>query len=677
METVNRVEYRVQDLNTRSVILFPKQAQVVRDMTAINLKPGANEVTVIGLSPTIEQDSVKVEISNSSAIITNIAVKSSPNPDTFEEIYPDLGRNQSDCDGDNESESDSDSNSGQEQSHEVSDVQRRLREIRDKLEIATERVGNVTSRLQILESYAAAQRRDASTPYLGEELETYKSFRDELFFERVENEKVRSGLREQLNKLQRQEVKEKAKEQKAKEKVLQEREQKKSLKRKRDQERHEEQDRVRRERENFWPRYCYSVCITIEYDCNTQPSSRSISEADTMQASSPTSTEADTVAPRSICDLALSYVTSSAGWAPIYDLQLSTADSTAILFFNAQLINTTSETWSNCKVVLSLATQALFGGLDNVTPTLKTWKIKLSPKGSSDKQNQLLTDIAKSRQYIDWMAFKKSNIVNKPRGEMFMNDDLHNSALGEFEESLIAETSLATSYDLPDLKTLSPRSTSSKHRMARLTLPDVKFSYIAVAKYRAGANLKATIMNTSKNAFLQGPVGLTLDGRFLGHTVLPPCSAGCVFSLDLGVDPAIKVIYDKPGRREAAGASVQKERYNYLLSRTLTLQNNQALAGKPVPIFVRDQIPVSEDDRLRVEVLSSTVTHLDSQGLVLGVSEQDALQEKDWDKATATCKEDGEVNWHVTLDACKAVRLVLRYIISLPCGEDVVQHWDS
>lgn len=38
METVNRVEYRVRDLGTRSVILFPKQAQVVREMTAVNLK---------------------------------------------------------------------------------------------------------------------------------------------------------------------------------------------------------------------------------------------------------------------------------------------------------------------------------------------------------------------------------------------------------------------------------------------------------------------------------------------------------------------------------------------------------------------------------------------------------------------------------------------------------------
>ncbi|KID85931.1 mucoidy inhibitor-like protein [Metarhizium guizhouense ARSEF 977] len=450
METVNRVEYRVRDLNTRSVILFPKQAQVVREMTAVNLKPGTNEVTVIGLSPTIEQDSIHVESNGSSAIITDIAVKSSPNPDIFEEIYPELGRNQSDCDGHNESESDSDSNSGQEQSPEVSGVQRRLREIRDELEMATEGVDSATSCIEILESYATAQRENGSTPYLGEEIEKYESLRGQLFVERVKREKVRSGLREQLDKLQRKEVKEKAKAQKAKEKARQEREQKKSLKRKRDQERHEEQDRVRRERENFWPRYCYSVCITVEYDSNTQPSSRSTSEADILQVSSSTSTEAATVDHCSRCDLVLSYVTSSAGWAPIYDLQLSTTNSTAILCFNAKLVNTTSETWSNCKVVLSAATQAVSGGLDNVTPTLKPWKIKFAPKGSSDKQNQLLMDLEQPRHYIDWMASKKSNVVNKPRGEIFMNTDLYNSALGEIEESLIAETSSAASYDLPD-----------------------------------------------------------------------------------------------------------------------------------------------------------------------------------------------------------------------------------
>lgn len=38
METVNKIEYKVRDLNTRSVILFPTRAQVSRDITSVNLK---------------------------------------------------------------------------------------------------------------------------------------------------------------------------------------------------------------------------------------------------------------------------------------------------------------------------------------------------------------------------------------------------------------------------------------------------------------------------------------------------------------------------------------------------------------------------------------------------------------------------------------------------------------
>lgn len=598
-------------------------------------------------------------------------MKSSPNPDIFEEIYPDLGRNQSNCNGENESESDSDSDSGQEQRPQVSDLQRRLREIEDELKMTREELDEIAYDLLPLREEDSAELSKWEIVQLRQE-----ELRDQLIFKRLE--RVRSGLDKQRDSLQHQLVEERAKEQKAKEKLRQEHEQKKSLKRKRDQERQEAQDRVRRERENFWPRYCYSVCITVEYDSNTQPYSRGISEAEIMQVSSPTLTEADTVAPHSKCDLVLSYVTSSAGWTPIYDLQLSTANSTAILCFNAHLINTTSETWSNCKVVLSSAIQAVFGGLDNVTPRLKPWKIKLSPKGSSDKQNQLLADFKQSTHYIDWMASKKSNVVNKPRGEMFIKTDLYNDALGEFEGLLIGDISSKTSYDLMDIKTLVPKSSSSKHRVARLTFPNVKFSHVVVAKDRPGANLKTIIRNTSKTTLVKGPVGLTLDGRFLGHTALSHCRPGFAFRLNLGVDPAIKMIYCKPTiQKSTTWKSAKEDGSTYLFTRDLFMENTGALAGKPVPILVRDQIPVSEDDCLGVRVLYSAVQRISSQGPYSGGPELDALRGNDWDKEEATCKDNGEVNWHVTLSAGKGVRLSLQYSVSFPSEKDVVQYWDS
>lgn len=105
------------------------------------------------------------------------------------------------------------------------------------------------------------------------------------------------------------------------------------------------------------------------------------------------------------------------------------------------------------------------------------------------------------------------------------------------------ETGLTTTYDLPGVRSLVPNFTPSKQRVARISFTGVEFSHIVVAKYRPAAFLKAKLRNASKLSLLKGPAGLTLDGSFLGRSVLPRCSSGDSFSLSLGIDPAIRVLY--------------------------------------------------------------------------------------------------------------------------------------
>ena len=113
-DTSHKVEYRIRDLATRSVTLFPSRAQVVREIKDVPLKvshppwcpstatlptpmlsptdpsqPGANEITIVGLTPTVDEHSIKVEGSGSYATITDISIVSLPNPDIFQDIYPD------------------------------------------------------------------------------------------------------------------------------------------------------------------------------------------------------------------------------------------------------------------------------------------------------------------------------------------------------------------------------------------------------------------------------------------------------------------------------------------------------------------------------------------------------------------------------------------------------------
>jgi hypothetical protein len=60
-EVVHKQEFVVRSLSTRSVTLYPAKAQVVRDISDVTLQPGANEITIYGLTPTADESSIKVD----------------------------------------------------------------------------------------------------------------------------------------------------------------------------------------------------------------------------------------------------------------------------------------------------------------------------------------------------------------------------------------------------------------------------------------------------------------------------------------------------------------------------------------------------------------------------------------------------------------------------------------
>ena len=239
-----------------------------------------------------------------------------------------------------------------------------------------------------------------------------------------------------------------------------------------------------------------------------------------------------------------------------------------------------------------------------------------------------------------------------------------------FQESSFEETGLTATYDLPGAKTLKPSSTASKQRVAHVSFSNVFFSRTVVAKYKPVAYLKAKLRNTSKLTLLKGPTGLTLDGTFMGRSTLPRCSAGEIFSMSLGVDPAIRVSYPKPEvKRSTAGLFTKEESSVY--TRTITLLNSRASSGQHVNVTVLDQVPVSEDEKLRVSTLYPRGLSVAGPGVLTGVSARET--EREWGRATATLKKAGEIVWDVALNAGRGVKLTLEYEIAVPTGEHVIQ----
>ncbi|KAF5666961.1 hypothetical protein FDENT_12228 [Fusarium denticulatum] len=782
----HKVEYKIRDIGTRSVTLFPTQAQVKREIKDVPLKPGVNAISIVGLSPTIDKNSVTVEGSGS-ATITGISVEFLPNRELFDEVYPN-----SDDDDDSDSEDDEEEEGEpREVPHygQLLETKTKLIELKDEQQRAREIIGNADERIKVLDIYSKSlDKREGVN--ISEMLDTYKQEHQKAFEERLVGvqrereltEAINKVTKEQMrlnklgNKFQKREAKNKARIQKAVHKKQEQRQ-------KRQEEKRKEKERIRNERSRCWPLFCYTIHIQLEVGSSYTPASSRLesvsSEVELVQR--PRSKTAD-LEETSSCNLVLSYVTNSAFWTPSYDIQLSTVDSTGTLCFDAGLHNTTSETWENCKITLSTS-HATSSSLDESIPSLTPWHIRLGNKKSSSDESGAFESVVELRQRATWR--NKKQVPQQPpnfRREMFglpgqaLNDyqmqlmmleqqnkkrlmmarqeqdptippaphpfppppamiqqqaQAQAQAQGsqmrppqslnmmvmnqlvqpqqmqqqqqqqqfpgmsqsdfssnfdfdaflgedttmtdaqpslEFQNSLVEETGFTTTFDLPGLKTLVPKFTVSKQRVARLQFTNVLFSHTIVAKYQPVAYLKAELKNNSKLTLLRGPASLTLDGSFMGRSKIPRCSSGEVFTLSLGVDSAIRVIYPKPDVRRSTSGVFSKEDSSVYV-RTVTVHNTRITAKKPISLLILDQIPVSEDDRLRVELLSPRGLTVEGPRQVTGAPGRDTAEDKDWGKAMAALKKSGQISWEVSLNAGKAVKLGLEYSVSMPSGD--------
>ncbi|KAJ4194839.1 hypothetical protein NW755_002258 [Fusarium falciforme] len=790
MEVAHKVQYKVRELGTRSVTLFPTQAQIKREIKDVPLKPGTNEISILGFSPTIDKNSVMVEGSGS-ATITGISVEFVPNHELFDDVYPDDDSDDSLSDDDSDEFKEADEYPG------LAEAFEREQELSDHLQKAREEILNADDRLKILDSYSkSVDKREGVI--ISEVLETYKQQRERAYEDRMagtlrERTIIKALSKAESERLRLSKLKDKQhyKTFKAQNKVLKAKQKAKSKQLKRIEEKRKEKERIRNERARCWPKYCYTVHIQLEVNPSFTPSSsrRSSfsSEVDVVKRS-----ESRTVPleENPTCDLLLSYVTNSAFWTPSYDLQLSTVNATGTLCFDAGLHNTTSETWENCKITLSTS-QATSSTLDDSIPILVPWHIKLASKGSAgnifnsrqerqqknewqskkiaapapkprqemfglntapaenDYQTQLMMleqqnkkRLMMARQEQDgpaaarWgshqpqaqqmiqqqqilqaqqqaqrqqmlnpqmtgaaqmmgppqmpqqqmqmqMQMQTHGMMQQQRGQQTLEDFIMSEEVNrddddvtmpdtqpslEFQNSLVEETGFTTTYDLPGLKTLVPKFTVSKQRVARLNFANVLFSHTVVAKYQPVAYLRAKLRNNSKLTLLRGPASLTLDGSFMGQAKIPRCNSGEIFSLSLGVDSAIRVMYPKPDVRRSTSGMFSKEDSSVYV-RTVTVHNTRVTATKPAQVLVLDQVPVSEDDRLRVDISNPRGLTLGGAPQAAGLPGRETQEDKNWGKATATLKGGGQITWDVSLNPGKAVKLGLEYAVSMPSGD--------
>ncbi|KAL5325568.1 hypothetical protein ACEPPN_006695 [Leptodophora sp. 'Broadleaf-Isolate-01'] len=795
-DTPYKQEFRIRDLSTRSVLLFPSRAQVIRDIKNITLHPGANQIVIDGLSPLVDEHSIKVE-GTGSATITDVTVDLLPNREVYEDVYP----------SDSEDEDESESEDSDAEVDEMKSINDRIKKLHVRLLDEQEKINSAANRLKICDNFGKSVEKERPAPSDLEELiSAYQTERKKIYQDHEAATCAVEDVREDIRKTEKEKMKLAKALVKANEKVEKEKAKEREKKLRKKAEIAKEKKRIKAERESFWPKKVYCITINLEPSSLTPASSRRTSiDGDTIVNLATSEFHEPSIAPlkNGEISLSLSYITHGASWAPRYDLSLNTVKCIGLLEYGAELKNTTSETWRDAKVILSTS-QTTFSGLSESIPILLPWHVRLE-KGARNADSSLFSQYELQAKQKEWNQ-TKGDQNQKPRYELFGRDDSSRDAWlaqqsqaeakkksarrvqaqnvfsrtsnitpqmfgssamppapapaasfgggGEaaryrraadhseegfgrvggsrflreeaeveqseddeemgfglfdggsaapksltFEEGAWEETGMTTTYDVPGTKTLHPNNSTIKHKIAKIDFKNIVFSHIVVGKLRQVAFLKARLRNASKITLLKGPLGLTLDGSFLGQASFPRCSAGESFSLPLGVDPAINIAYPKPTVRRSQTGIFSKEDSN-VFTRTVIITNTKHNA--PIELTVIDQVPVSEDERLKIEISnprglkvggeavrtgqsaftpSATAspvgnvkggTAKDVRASIYGADGKEVAQNGKWGSAVATTKKGGEVIWNVKLNPGQGVRLALEYEATFPGGERVV-----
>jgi len=149
-----------------------------------------------------------------------------------------------------------------------------------------------------------------------------------------------------------------------------------------------------------------------------------------------------------------------------------------------------------------------------------------------------------------------------------------------------------------------------------------------VPKRDAKAFLYAKVTMARGTPILPGPVALFRDGTFVGNGRLPLLSPGEEHELGFGVDDAVRVKHAIAEEKRAETGIITSSKTD-MRSYRISVKN---LHERPIPVTVIDQIPVSQNADIKIELLGKTAPSRrdmeDKRGLLAWDMELKADEEK-------------------------------------------------
>ncbi|KAB8275247.1 hypothetical protein BDV30DRAFT_236951 [Aspergillus minisclerotigenes] len=361
MTDIHHSEIQISNLPTKSVVITPQRATITREIHT-TIHPGQNAITILGLDPNVDLDSVQIDGSGP-ATITDMQTDVVPRREKFNDVYPDLTV-------DEESDIDQDMTTDEEgldiDDSELQAILKEEQSLSTSLAKAQDDKSASLFVLQFLVGYGKSMDSTTSDPAkLNDFLQMYLQQR-KTEGDRARDTEVKIADGEKaLERIKRKRERLESAHTKAKEAALKEVRRAREKRVRERQERRAQQKRDIKEKKMFWTDLVGQVKVYLDAHVSATPGSSRRSSV----------TENVTYGGQPIeVTMNLTYIVPGPNWVPRYNLKINTPASTASLVYNADFQNKSSETWKDAKVTLSTS-HAAFSGLDEPIPILQPWHV--------------------------------------------------------------------------------------------------------------------------------------------------------------------------------------------------------------------------------------------------------------------------------------------------------------
>src|SRR3954468_10043491 len=282
--------------------------------------------------------------------------------------------------------------------------------------------------------------------------------------------------------------------------------------------------------------------------------------------------------------LRVTYAVRGARWAPAYDARLDTAvkdgKPSLELIRRAEIVQTTGEDWADVALAVSTVRTAQGGSAPDLRPLIVRYPAPAAPP----------RPVASMRELSAPLQDGAARGLDQARAKQ-----------AEEQQATLDASGFQAVFRIPGRIAVPAGQGSKSFRIASATIAPELMAH-AVPALAETAFLQASFKHGEDAPLLPGRVSIYRDGVFVGRSPMALAAKDEVVRLGFGVDEKVKVARTVVRRLEGTAGLIGTSKTDEREFKTV-IRNAHEFA---IRVLVEDQLPVSENEDIQVEMLPVT-----------------------------------------------------------------------